>query len=63
MGTTNINPAKEALQQARDEVKKEDQKKMVATFKRKLLEVSNAEAIFENLKRELEELEYELGNL
>jgi len=63
MSVANINPVSEALQQAKDEVKKESQKKMVATFKRKLQEVNNAEAILKNLKRELSDLEYELGEL
>lgn len=63
MTVAQINPVKEALEKAKAEVKQEDQKRMVATFKRKLMEVNNAEAILKNLKRELDELEHELGEL
>ena len=61
--TKMVNPVKEALEQAKNEVKEEEQKKMVAQFKRKLLEVENAKAIVRNLERELADLEYELGEL
>lgn len=54
---------KEALEKAREEVKEESQKKMVKAFKDKLRDVENAEAVLRNMKRELEELEYELDNL
>ena len=63
MSVTNISPVQEALEQAREEVLLEDQKKMVVAFKTKLKEVSNAKAILKNLERELKELEYELGEL
>ena len=59
----NISPVQEALEQAREEVKAEDQKKMVKAFKDKLKQVSNAKAVLKNLERELSELEYELNEL
>lgn len=54
---------KDALEQAKTEVLAEGQKEMVRVFKAKLLEVQHAEVILKNLKRELADLEFELGEL
>ena len=57
------NTVQEALKKAKEEVKEEKQKVMVTQFKAKLKAVESAESVLKNLKRELEEMEYELNSL
>jgi len=54
---------KAALAKAKLEVAEEEQKKMVQAFKSKIKEVETSRRILKNLERELEEMEFELGEL
>ena len=65
MSVTPLRPdtVQEALKKAKEEVREEKQKVMVRQFKDKLKAVESAEGVLKNLKRELEEMEYELSSL
>lgn len=60
---TQLHPdlVAQAKAEARKQVDKENQDKMVKQFKTKMEQLANAERVVANLKRELEELEYELS--